>query len=581
MEEESRLREIEAAAACSVAVAGEGPLLGGPVSSPPLHHHQQQHPSQPQHYKNLLLLLPWLRVLRGGGGEGEEEKQHQHRTINTTEASSSSSSLDDSTRLDCEEEEGEEGNPDDDDDDDEALMLRTNDDAGKTEEEEDESLYFETPDDPTEHHNTGEWLLEDNGGDNETEESFILENDNDDDEQEEEEEGTSKEQEPISVFALESDNPNQPASVADAEISSNGEMRLDDDDPSMAFVDRMDLADAYDDDDDDDDTVAVWDTDAGEAPSSHHHQQQGWSSSSSSSSSRIDRSFADGPDSDDPSLFVPTPDDDDDDGPPLLKQQPTANTAKNPAEDQDEKNAISGLDDEKSVDGDTAIPTTIDPETRRILLQELQYQHHEVNVLKPAIAQTLATHKLHRPNEGIPRHWLLQQQQPTTTSVDILSAKRSTILKVVLGGITSTSIAVLALVLLQEKNINSVNSSSGSSFTQSIMSSTHRQHVVSRAALDATTAMGDSSLSPSGPKETFDDRNDVEKNSTQAAASTLAEEQQTLRRQRDDDHHHHHAHSIPPGTRPLDDGENLDVTWLDKLISACARNIRSFFQAAI
>ena len=47
----------------------------------------------------------------------------------------------------------------------------------------------------------------------------------------------------------------------------------------------------------------------------------------------------------------------------------------------------------------------IDNETERILTKELHFQRHEVASMKPGIALVLAEKRLARPWEGIPKNW--------------------------------------------------------------------------------------------------------------------------------------------------------------------------------
>ena len=152
---------------------------------------------------------------------------------------------------------------------------------------------------------------------------------------------------------------------------ANAEALLDppniDENDSSAYVDRLDLADAYDD--------LGMDTEDFDVPPGD-----------ADTASTLDE---DAPNS-----------------PEVIKE--------NAAEEVDE---VISVNVDSPADTEVA-PDFIDDDTRNVLLKELNYRRREVDKMKPEIATLVATKKLFRPPEGIPEHW--NRSITTTTSVDSL-----------------------------------------------------------------------------------------------------------------------------------------------------------------
>jgi hypothetical protein len=178
-------------------------------------------------------------------------------------------------------------------------------------------------------------------------------------------------------------------------------------------------------------------------------------------------------------------------------------------------------------------PTTIDAATRRKLIKDLKYNRREVKFMKPEIAFLVAEKQLPRPVEGIPPHWLVAQP------------KSGIVRKVLALTLTAVAIVVATQKLdVQEFDLSEI---------------WRRPKAVSSS----------SSSSRSDPFDLFEVTEEME------GASSTEEEIKPV-----NEHVNSvgdvHPHSIKPGQHSVQD--DLDTTWLDKLITSIERKVQAFFR---
>ncbi|GAX16782.1 hypothetical protein FisN_21Hh230 [Fistulifera solaris] len=178
-------------------------------------------------------------------------------------------------------------------------------------------------------------------------------------------------------------------------------------------------------------------------------------------------------------------------------------------------------------------PTTIDAATRRKLIKDLKYKRREVKFMKPEIAFLVAEKQLPRPVEGIPPHWLVAQP-------------KSGIVRKVLA-LTLTAVAIV--VATQKLDVPEFD--------------------LSEIWKRPKTVASSSSSSSSDPFDLFELTGEMEgDSSTDEEIKPVNEHVNVVG--------DIHPHSIKPGQHSVQD--DLDATWLDKLITSIERKVQAFFR---
>jgi hypothetical protein len=178
-------------------------------------------------------------------------------------------------------------------------------------------------------------------------------------------------------------------------------------------------------------------------------------------------------------------------------------------------------------------PTTVDAATRRKLIKDLKYKQREVKFMKPDIAFLVAEKSLPRPVEGIPPHWLVSQP------------KSGIVRKVV--ALTLTAVAIV--VASQKLDVPEFD--------------------LSELWKRPTAVSSSSSSSVSDPFDLFELTGEMEDDSsTEVEIKPVNEHVNAVGAV--------HPHSVKPGQHSVQD--ELDATWLDKLITSIERKVQAFFR---
>lgn len=176
-------------------------------------------------------------------------------------------------------------------------------------------------------------------------------------------------------------------------------------------------------------------------------------------------------------------------------------------------------------------PAIIDAQTERILKRDLKFSGREISQMKPAVAAVVAAKRLHRPVEGMPRNWYISP--PVASKPKMIRWKRVLPRLII-------PVAVGALAITQGESIMESIMDLASGAVDGVVSTQHQQQ-------------------PSAIEEDVDPY----------AESLLAETTP------DPVVHDHKPHSIKPGSMPDDE---VDVTWLDKLLTAVERKVKAFLR---
>jgi hypothetical protein len=280
-----------------------------------------------------------------------------------------------------------------------------------------------------------------------------------------------------------------------------------------------------------------------------------------------------------------------------------------------EPNAESSQVDAAEEDGpsaDTAAATATDPdatptnavtdEMKRVLMKELQYRQHEVDRIKPDHARIAIRNKLFRPWEGMPPSWYKDSSpasaQPKSSSPATRRRRlvRQIAISTLLGAaVIQSQVAsgridpaeiVAVFVAFKDRVIAPPSASSRTAKQRPHTASTLRapSSTVNQNEDDAPTATSkDSASSRALPAGMAPAARSSTAASTAAAAVSTSSSAPLIAEPLPVNEHVNalgepHEHSVRPGipSRPADESE-LDVTWLDKAITAFERGLRSVF----
>jgi hypothetical protein len=211
--------------------------------------------------------------------------------------------------------------------------------------------------------------------------------------------------------------------------------------------------------------------------------------------------------------------------------------------------------------------TEIDDETKEILVKELNYDSRDIDAMKPDVAILVAANKLHRPPEGLPTNW--RRTMATTTAAPLPANTTTTGKKNMWSRLVPEHRAVVRLLpkVVGIVAMGTLVVASGPQLPSMFPSrASKRSLLLSKASTAATTPT--LAVENEESSSIVEDPTDVSSNSL---LSTPVEPSRPVES---------HSKSIKPGSRPLSN-EDLDVTWLDKLITAIERRIKAFLQIEI
>jgi len=199
----------------------------------------------------------------------------------------------------------------------------------------------------------------------------------------------------------------------------------------------------------------------------------------------------------------------------------------------------------------TGIPVKdfIDDSTRKVLVQQLKYRRNEVDAMKPEVAAVVAAKRLGRPFEGMPANWYKAGSKQIKSRHPVIQLLPKLVLPVV-----ATALAVTkgpdVVEAIQERRLS------------------QRLHSASRSSvLTKPVAAGAVEVPSPSPSDADSDDDGSEPLVPLEDTPLVDTNEHTT------DANKPHPHSIKPKQPPADE---LDVTWLDKLITAVERRIKAF-----
>lgn len=193
-----------------------------------------------------------------------------------------------------------------------------------------------------------------------------------------------------------------------------------------------------------------------------------------------------------------------------------------------------------------APPTEITAVTKEILMKELRYRRSEVERMRPDVAKIAADKRLQRPAEGVPVNWFVAGKA-TNNRNGLLKGLPKILVPVLVGAIAMTT--GISFDLRPSSAAPSDAAPSAAAPSKPTQPSLFEEYEISTAAEDTVEADDDESKATKEP-ESKSEPGVLPVNEHVNAPSRV------------------HAHSIKPGNPPAD---VLDVTWLDKAITAVER----------
>jgi hypothetical protein len=317
------------------------------------------------------------------------------------------------------------------------------------------------------------------------------------------------------------------------------------DDDSSAFVDRMELADAYDEglggeEDADNRTPVLANTMGG----TEEDEEDTYNLPASSSATDI--SPGGGTDDDDA---------DSDEAASLLVEEEAAadlveETDENTNADDEIKEAVTA--------GSTR--TEITDEMKQVMLKELHWKQHEVANMRPDIAAVVVHKQLRRPREGMPEPWYRPGTGPN---------------KMVQKVVVPVCVAAAAIYAGQKVEITDVGK-----FVQQVVPSFSLTLPAKMPFLSSTTSQKRSPQAEEADEETTTTNEDEpptsmgDEQEESIPTTTATPGGTTSSGQEYHTGHHldHHANSVKPYVHSVDD--DPDESWLDKIISKIENAIK-------
>ena len=215
-------------------------------------------------------------------------------------------------------------------------------------------------------------------------------------------------------------------------------------------------------------------------------------------------------------------------------------------------------------DGGVAQVAKVTSDMEKVLIKELQYTKADVASMKPDHAAIAVQKRLRRPWEGIPANWYKPGSGPTNHGASTI---QKVLPKLVLSGL-------IGAVVVRSSLNGQLDFADLLSSVESL-----KERFRSPAPLIATASVTPSTTDETAPREPLINQkaetDSFEASITPTTRTTLEADPLPV-----NEHVNAlgepHAHSIRPGLEPSNEDE-LDVTWLDKAITAFSRKLRSMF----
>jgi hypothetical protein len=195
----------------------------------------------------------------------------------------------------------------------------------------------------------------------------------------------------------------------------------------------------------------------------------------------------------------------------------------------------------------SSIPAVIDQATERILQQDLKYSSREIRSMKPAVAAVVAAKRLHRPVEGMPRNWYTDNSplRPAGSRCKRSDVKWGKIVPRIV-----IPVAVGAFAILAQQREPMVE----------LLSDVFWAGEKRRRPAPAT---------PSTPLTNIDLESVYADSLLQIEQDGPPTPRESEERRHTVKPQHHHIQT---------DDDELDVSWLDKLLTAMERKIKAFLR---
>jgi hypothetical protein len=192
------------------------------------------------------------------------------------------------------------------------------------------------------------------------------------------------------------------------------------------------------------------------------------------------------------------------------------------------------------------VPTEIDQATKKVLILELKYRRAEVKNMRPDVAKIAVEKKLKRPIEGVPANWF----------VGGTPSRRGSLFKILPKVLVPVIVGAMAVATGTSFDFSTLGSSSAVPKSARLKPPPAAASSPGLTPVETVKEEEESSRQPLlASKETEPDVVPKEKHGN--ALDTV------------------HAHSVKPGQRPA--AKNLDVTLLDKGITAVENKVKAFF----
>jgi hypothetical protein len=221
-----------------------------------------------------------------------------------------------------------------------------------------------------------------------------------------------------------------------------------------------------------------------------------------------------------------------------------------------------------AADSSSVTTMSIDDDTRKVLIQDLKYRKSEVDAMKPDIAAVVAAKKLYRPPEGMPANWHMNTNGTTTTR-----SQRDQIIQILPKIILPAIVGAIAIT----KGPDFVAAMTASSSKRSWARAAAKHNIpaaVGAIPMESSSSSLVSSTAATTQQPLLVGEPFVPQNNGQQPLLPVNEHTSALGEI--------HPHSVKPGKHPLPvDESDLDVTWLDKLITAVGRKIQAFLRLEI
>ena len=310
------------------------------------------------------------------------------------------------------------------------------------------------------------------------------------------------------------------------------------------------------------------------------------------------RSFhtTDGELADDESVTTDNDDDDNDDtvGNGISRARADDPTQVN-VEPEEEIDAMTAFGSTTTITATAVASTIIDPGLKSILMNELRYTKHDVRRMRPDIAQSVVDHKLVRPYEGMPKNWYLDHHSYDNDKK--WNHRRAMLVRTIaVGCLLSVSYHEITtptgwIEELWENITHTVPKSISAFFVGSFQAITnHKSTTTNKTPKPKTTtkipgkvASSSSSVGHETVVDATADDEDANNNDDLPTQNDNIDDDDDDERTttNNNNNNNNKAYSIKPGTKEFTNYNTVDVTWLDKFLTAIENSVKGFFNIKI